>query len=78
MQYYITEAYSENDELREHATQSDTLYNDIKETQGIPDRFAILNDMLVSISMQDEATASDMLEEYLYQDFCARELFRVL
>lgn len=78
VQYYITEAYSENDEHREHATQSDTLYNDIKETQGIPDRFAILNDMLVSISMQDEATASDMLEEYLYQDFCARELFRVL
>lgn len=78
VQYYITESYSENEEFQEHATQSDTLYNDIKETEGAADRFAILNDMFVSISMQDEATASGMLEEYMYQDFCSRELFRVL
>lgn len=78
VQYYITETYLENNDFRERATQSDTLYGDIREVHENPDRFAILNDMLVSISLQDETTALDMLEEYLYKDFCARELFRVL
>lgn len=79
VQYYITELYAqEGEEVQEHITQSDTLYNDGKADGGEGDRFGILNDMLVSIDMQDEATASEMLEEYMYQDFCARELFRVL
>lgn len=79
VQYYITELYSENgEEVQEHITQSDTLYNDGKVEGGEGDRFGILNDMLVSIGMQDEATAAGMLEEYMYQDFCSRELFRVL
>lgn len=79
VQYYITEMYSENGEgVQEHITQSDTLYNDGKVDAGEGDRFGILNDMLVSISMQDEATAAGTLEEYMHLDFCSRELFRVL
>lgn len=79
VQYYITELYSEDgEEMQEHITQSDTLYNDGKVDGKEGDRFGILNDMLVSIGMQDETTAASMLEEYMYQDFCSRELFRVL
>ena len=79
VQYYITEQYFENGErVQEQVTHSDTLYNDDKADAGAQDRFGILNDMLVSIGMQDEVTASSLLEEYMYQDFCTRELFRVL
>lgn len=79
VQYYITELCSEDGEVvQEHITHSDTLYNDGKVDGQEGDRFGILNDMLVSIGMQEEITATDALEEYMYQDFCSRELFRVL
>ncbi len=79
VQYYITEMVSEDGEgMQEHITQSDTLYSDTKVDGQEGDRFGILNDMLVSIGMQEEATATKTLEEYMYQDFCSRELFRVL
>ena len=42
------------------------------------DRFNILNDILLSVSLQDETTAQQLTEDYLYQDFCVRELFKVL
>ena len=82
LQYYITESSSENGELpQEHVTKSDTLYGESEEcmlSDDMDDRFHLLNDILLSISLQDEATAQQLTEEYLYQDFCARELFRVL
>lgn len=77
VQYYITETAPEQSEgASEYATQSDTLYYDAKEGGG--DRFSILNDIIVSLGMQDEETALGMLGEYMYRDFCSRELFRVL
>lgn len=79
LQYYITESFSENGEPpQERVTQSDTLSGRTGGTDDIEDRFNILNDIMVSISLQDEATAQQLTEEYLYQDFCVRELFRVL
>ncbi len=79
VQYYITEMYAgDGGQVTEHITQSDTLSNEGKVDGGSADRFGILNDMLVSIGIQDEVTASGLLEEYMYQDFCSRELFRVL
>ncbi len=79
VQYYITEMLSEDGAgAQEHITQSDTLYNDDKVDGGEGDRFGILNDLLVSLGLQDEATVLGTLEEYMYQDFCSRELFRVL
>lgn len=84
LQYYITETYAdENGIIQEHVTQSDTIFGDVQ-GEGVQSqdahngRFDILNDIMVSITMQDEVTAEQMAEEYLYQDFCARELFRVL
>ncbi len=72
VQYYITEDTDDG----VHATQSDTLHFDESDEDG-SDRFGILNEMLVSLEMQDEETALKMLEEYVRRDFCARELFRV-
>jgi hypothetical protein len=78
LQYYITEGcIDEDNQPREHVTESDTLHGKSGESQD-ENRFDMLNDILLSISLQDEATAQQIAEEYLYRDFCARELFRVL
>lgn len=87
LQYYIAESHlEENGGLpQEVVTHSGTLYGDSEgaydnQTKNSVscDRFDILNDILISISLQDEMTAQQLTEDYLYQDFCARELFRVL
>ncbi len=79
LQYYITESFTNADgEQGEHITQSDTLLGDAQDDAGGYSRFAVLNDIMVSAEMQDAATAERLTEEYLYQDFCARELFKVL
>lgn len=79
LQYYITESYSEDGEPpSEHITQSDTLFGDAQSGGASYSRFNVLNDIMVSISLQDSVTAEKLTEEYLYQDFCARELFKVL
>ena len=83
LQYYITEmCVTEDDMVQECITQSDTIFGDTQGEGGkraaAEGRFGILNDIMVSIAMKDEITAEQMTEEYLYQDFCARELFRVL
>ena len=88
IQYYITECFLENGEVQERVTQSGTLDGRSEADPGslapgrqrynMDDRFNILNDILLSISLHDEATAQQLTEDYLYQDFCVRELFKVL
>lgn len=89
IQYYITENYAEDGGYpQEHVTQSGTLYGKSEAGTGsyasgksqfdTDDRFNILNDILLSVSLQDETTAQQLTEDYLYQDFCVRELFKVL
>lgn len=82
LQYYITENFFEEGKApQERVTQSGTLAGKTEETAeggALPDRFNILNDIMISISLQDGATAQQLTEDYLYQDFCVRELFRVL
>ena len=78
LQYYITENYSEDGGTPdEHITQSDTLSGDFA-GQGGDGRFALLNDIMVSIEMKDEKTSRELAKEYVHQDFCARELFHIL
>ncbi len=79
LQYYITESFIDDaGEQGERITQSDTLFGDVQDGDDAYSRFAVLNDIMVSAGMQDVATAERLTEEYLYQDFCARELFKVL
>lgn len=74
LQYYITECI----DGEEKVTESNTLLG--ADLQNMPQegRFSNINDILVSLEMQDTVTAEQMLEEYLQQDYCTRELFRVI
>jgi hypothetical protein len=82
LQYYISESQPSDDgQFQEYTTQSDMLHgimgDDIRmEHNG--DRYGILNDIMLSISLKDNVTAQQLTEEYMCRDFCARELFRVL
>ncbi len=82
LQYYITENFIEDGKVpQERVTQSGTLAGKTEETaegDTTADRFNILNDIMISTSLQDGTTAQQLTEDYLYQDFCVRELFRVL
>lgn len=89
IQYYVTESLIENGEiLQERVTQSGTLSGRSEAEPGSPtsgnrqydadDRFNILNDILLSISLHDEVTAQQLTEDYIYRDFCVRDLFKVL
>lgn len=88
IQYYITESFLEDGEVQERVTQSGTLSGKSESDSGsaaserqqynADDRFDILNDILLSISLHDEVTAQQLTEDYIYQDFCVRELFKVL
>jgi hypothetical protein len=74
LQYYISESQLDN------ATQSDMLSPkmDAGLQKTSDDRYGVLNDIMVSISLQDDITAQQLTAEYLKQDFCAKDLFRVI
>ena len=74
LHYYITEGDGDDEVL----TQSDALFGSAENHTAQNERFAWINDILVSLKMQDDATADQLLEDYLKHDYCARELFRVL
>lgn len=74
LQYYITEHVDGEDRVME----SNTLFGEDLQNIEREGRFFRINDILVSLAMQDTATAGQMLEEYMKQDYCTRELFRVI
>ena len=86
IQYYITESQIVNDEMaEENIVVSDVLFGDIESEEksiqickSIENRYMMLNDIMTSIDMKDELTEEQLIEEYLYKDFCTRELFRIL
>lgn len=73
LQYYITENM-ENEKI----TQSGELVGVTKGLHGGSGRFAMLNDVIMANSMQDEVTAEQLLEEYLKKDFFTRQVFTVI
>ena len=74
LQYYITELIGGVEQV----TESNTLFGDDLQNITQEGRFFRINDILVSLDMQDETTAWQMMEEYIEQDYCTRELFRVI
>lgn len=74
LQYYITEKV----EGEEQVTESSTIFGADRQCMIQEGRFPRINDILVSLSVQDATTAWQLVEEYMQQDYCARELFRVL
>lgn len=86
LQYYITESYIvDGKKMDEQISVSEVIYGDAQESLDsaananlLGSRFLMLNDIMVSRNMQDEAAEDHLTEEYLYQDFCTRELFRIV
>ena len=74
LQYYITEGTGEETCI----TQSNMLAGEDWQDVAQEGRFFRINDILLSLAMQDTETAGKMMEEYMQQDYCARELFRVI
>lgn len=74
LQYYITESV----DGEEQVTVSNTIFGEDRQCVAQEGRFPRINDILVSLAMQDTTTAWQLAEEYMQQDYCARELFRVL
>lgn len=73
MQYYIIDETEDGEEL----TRSDILHGNPQEERR-EDRFGRLNDIMISLDMQDDVTCEMLLEEYLWQDYYTREVFRVI
>lgn len=74
LQYYITEQI----DGEEQVTVSNILFGEDLQSTSQTGRFFQINDILVSLAMQDTATALQMTEEYMQQDYCIRELFYVI
>lgn len=74
LQYYIIESV----DGEEQVTGSNTMFGEDRQSVTQEGRFTRINDILVSLAMQDTTTARQLVEEYMQQDYCARELFRVI
>ena len=74
LQYYIAE---EVDGV-ESITYSYTIHPEYEEMQNEEGRFGKLNDICISMEMQDDTTAKKLMEDYLHEDYVARELFRTI
>lgn len=73
LQYYIMEEYAGESQL----TESGNLQkNDITGGSGTG-RFGLINDMVISRSLQDYDTLDNLLEEYYCREYMNGELFRL-
>ncbi len=73
LQYYITE---ERDG-REQLTVSGTLLKSDSPGGEGNSRFQLINDILISKSLQDTDTLDNLLEEYYRKDYLGGRLFRL-
>ncbi len=71
--YYITEEGGKQDMV----TQSDNLNINFREKYDNDSRFGLLNDMMVCMEMQDNASLKELKKTYIEQDMLTEKLFRV-
>ena len=74
LQYYITEEKGDDSQL----TESGTLARSEEQGAGSDSRYRLVNDIVISRSMQDMATMDDLLEEYYRKDYLNGQLFRLM
>ena len=74
LQYYITE---EKDE-REYLTFSDSVSVSEAVTEGSDSRYSLLNDMVVSKTLQDDETLIKLMEEYVEADYYTQQIFTLI
>ncbi len=73
IQYYITEETGGAEQL----TESDSISkNDITDESG-ESRYALINDIVISQTLQDYDTAVNMLEEYYKRDYLVDRLYEI-
>lgn len=73
LQYYVTEAYANKEQLTESGTiqKSDSL------SDTATDRYGLVNDIAVAATLKDYSTAKELLEEYAKKEFLAESMFRL-
>ncbi|MCR5716208.1 MAG: DUF5717 family protein [Lachnospiraceae bacterium] len=72
--YYITEERNGRIEITESASIS---RNDMGNNNSASDRFRLLNDIIISQTLQDRETMKNLLEEYVRTDFLQQRLFGI-
>lgn len=73
LQYYIVEER----EGRGKLTQSGTKQKEELMGEELPGRYGMINDIVISKTLQDYDTFDDLLEEYYKKDFYNQELFKL-
>jgi len=73
VQYYVTESYGNKEQL----TESGTIRKDEELTSGSLGRYALINDIALSVSLQDYKTAQELFDEYGQREFMMKELFNL-
>ncbi len=73
LQYYITEEENGNQML----TSSDSVSVSDTTASHMDSRYSMINDMVVSHTMQDEDTLISLMEEYAEADAFSHKLFRI-
>ncbi len=73
VQYYITEEY----EGMEQLTESGTLTRNDVDTEGVTDRYSMVNDIAIADTLKDYDTAFEMLEEYKQEEYIVNNIFRL-
>lgn len=71
LQYYVTESYGN----REQLTESGTIERKDELSASNVGRYAMINDIAVSASLQDYTTARELLNEYAKKEFVTGKLF---
>ena len=73
LQYYVTESYGNKEQL----TESGTIRKDEELAVASLGRYALINNIALSISMQDYKTAEELVGEYKQREFMMKELFNL-
>lgn len=73
LQYYITEDYDGEEQL----PVSGTLQKSDNSEEGEESRYRLINDIVISKSLEDFETMDSLLEEYYRKDFLNGRLFRL-
>jgi len=73
LQYYVTESYGNKEQL----TESGTIQKNEELTSASLGRYALINDIALSVSLQDYMTAKELFNEYEQREFMMKELFNL-
>ena len=73
MQYYITEEQNGAEQL----TQSDTIRKSDMVREEEENKFSLLNDIVLSKTLQDYDTLDKLSEEYERKSYLVKEIFQI-